>query len=65
MFYGLIEKGSEISDSLHKFVAIAPCSVAAKPGYDLKETLFKVEGLGVYAFYNTPTWDRDLITICD
>jgi hypothetical protein len=58
MFIALIKnKDTDIASSLHKYVALAPCTVAA--GYtakDYEDTLFKLEGMGIYALYNTPTW---------
>ena len=52
MFNGLIKKGKDISDSLHSYVALAPCTVAGDSGAseeDLAGTLFKLDGMGIYA----------------
>ena len=52
MFYGLIKKGKDISDSLHSYVALAPCTVAGDSGAseeDFGSTLFKLDGMGIYA----------------
>ena len=56
MFYALIEKGKEISDSLHKFVALAPCSIMKLVSDNPFENLFKLQDIGVYAMFATPTW---------
>ena len=59
MHYALIKKNKEFSDSLHKYVAFAPCFMTA--GLDHPEkNLFKLHDLGIYAVYNTPTWEDDL-----
>ena len=61
MFYGLIKKGKDISDSLHKYIALAPCTIGALgDGSDPEENLFRLQEIGVYALYNTPTWEDDL-----
>ena len=60
MFYGLIKNGKEISDNLHKFIALAPCSYPDIGNPDPEENLFKLQDIGVYAMFNTPTWDDDL-----
>ena len=60
MFYGLIKNGTDISDSLHKYVALAPCSVAQVGNTHPDKDLFKLQEIGVYALYNTPNWDDDL-----
>ena len=52
MFYGLIKKGKDISDSLHRYIALAPCTIAGDDGStetDYEATLFKLEGMGIYA----------------
>ena len=59
MFIALIKnKDTDIAGSLHKYVALAPCTIAAAAGTakDYEDTLFKLEGMGIYAIYNTPTW---------
>ena len=63
MFYGLIKK-SDISDSLHKYVALAPCSIANTGNDDPKDTVYKLIDMGIYALYNTPTWEDDVNKIC-
>ena len=72
MFHGLVKLGKEISDSIHKFVALAPCTYSGDLAPGTQESLsffdlieYKVQNLGIYAYYNTPTWDKDLKTICD
>ena len=42
MFYSLIKKGSDISDSLHRYVALAPCTIAGDDPGDYQNTLFKL-----------------------
>ena len=44
MFYGLFKNGTEISDSLHKVVQLAPCAIAGNEtvAYDFENTLFKL-----------------------
>ena len=66
MFYGLIKKGKEISDNLHKYVALAPCTVAGESTivHDYENTLFRLQDLGIYATYNTPSWNHDLKRAC-
>ena len=59
MFYGLMKK-STIGDSLHKYVALAPCSIANTGNDRPEDTLYKLMDMGIYALYNTPTWDDDL-----
>ena len=58
MFIALIKnKDTDIAGSLHKYVALAPCSVAAgDTRQDYEATLFKLEEMGIYAIYNTPNW---------
>ena len=58
MFIALIKnKDTDIAGSLHKYVALAPCTVAAKEThYDPVTTLPKVEEMGIYAQFNTPNW---------
>ena len=61
MFYGLIKKGKDIGDNLHKVLALAPCTVAngvVTVPIDYKEGLFKMESIGVYAF-GGPNWSTD------
>ena len=60
MFYGLIKKGKDISDSLHKYVALAPCSISSNSDTNPEDNLFRLEDIGVYAVYNTPMWEDDL-----
>ena len=51
MFYGLIKKGKDISDSLHRYIALAPCTIAGVFGTEAEyeATLFKLDGMGIYA----------------
>ena len=64
MFYGLIKKQKEISDSLHKYVALAPCSISTNGDPNPEDNMFKLQEIGVYALYNTPMWEDDLKKIC-
>ena len=64
MHYALAKRGKEISDSLHKYVALAPCFMTA--GVDNpEENLFRLHELGIYALYDSPTWEDDLNKICE
>ena len=63
MFYGLMKK-STIGDSLHKYVALAPCSISDTGNDQPENTIYKLIDMGIYALYNTPTWDDDLNKIC-
>ena len=60
MFYGLIKKGKKISDSLHKYVALAPCSIGSLGQTKPEDNMFRLQEIGVYALWNTPTWEDDL-----
>jgi len=67
MFYALAHREEEFfADSLHKFVAMAPCTIASQGGpesyYD--ETLFSISSVGVYDLYG-PNWDSKHKVICD
>ena len=63
MFYGLIKKKS-ISNSLHKYVALAPCSISNTGNSNPKDTVYKLQEMEIYALHNTPTWADDLNKIC-
>ena len=63
MHYGLIKKSS-IAESLHKYVALAPCTIASSGNPKADVTLYKLQDMGIYALYGTPTWDADLEKIC-
>ena len=63
MFYGLVKKSS-IGESLHKYVALAPCSITTSGNPVPEDTLYKLLDWGIYALYNTPTWAEDIEKIC-
>ena len=58
MFIALIKnKDTDIAGSLHKYVALAPCTIAAKnTTWDEVNVLSKLEQMGIYATFNTPSW---------
>ena len=61
MFYGLVHKEEEFfADSLYKFVAMAPCTIAPEAGPESywDETLFSISSVGVYDLYG-PNWDSE------
>ena len=60
MFYALIKKGKDLSDSLHKFIALAPCSIGSLGQTKPEDNMFRLQEIGVYAMYATPTWEDDL-----
>ena len=61
MFYALVKKGRDISESLAKFIALAPCTVISREQVpaDYKTTFFKLHDIGVYAMFG-PNWLDDL-----
>ena len=66
MFYSLVKKGKSVSDSLIKFVALAPCTYTnptTSVPKDYKTGLMKMMDIGVYALAG-PNWVSDQVTIC-
>ena len=64
MFYGLIKEKKAISDSLHKYVALAPCTISVSTNAHPDQNMFKLMKMDIYALWNTPTWADDLEKIC-
>ena len=64
MFYGLIKEKKAISDSLHKYVALAPCTISISENTNPDQNMFKLMNMGIYALWNTPTWADDMNKIC-
>ena len=67
MFYALAHLEDEfLADSLHRFVALAPCTIAPVDGLESYwyGTLYAMPSVGVYDFYG-PNWDSEQQTVCD
>ena len=64
MFYSLIKLHSDVSDSLHKYIALAPCTICKNGNPSPQDNLYKLQDMGIYAMYSTPTWTADLDKIC-
>ena len=67
MFYGLSHLEEEFfADALHKFVAMAPCTIVPKDGDESywDDGLFSITKAGVYDLYG-PNWDTEYTKICN
>ena len=63
MFYSLI-KQPLLSDSLHKFIALAPCTICKNNNPSPQYNLYRLQDIGVYSMYNDSTWNFNLGRIC-
>ena len=67
MFYGLSRLEEEFyADSLYKFIAMAPCTLAATigPESDYEESLYRAPDIGVYSLYGGPNWESNYNKLC-
>ena len=68
MFYALAHFEEEfLADSLHKFVALAPCTlynVGEAPESYFEESLFAYPSVGVYNMYG-PNWEANYAKVCE
>ena len=60
MFYALAKQSNTLSKSLHKFIAIAPCSIGQLSETDPNQGLYRLQDIGVYGLYAYPNWEHNL-----
>ena len=67
-FYALAKLDEAFfADNVHKFVALAPCTMTNTGGADeswYQEGLYKFPSLGVYSLFG-PNWATEHVKICD